>query len=580
MTAIPYSSSGNTALVHDEDEIPSPALSRARPASSHAPQVALHLHSQFDPAGLLDGKGKEQLQEAGNDDEETEFLSAEAILQRVANRKLTKNVKEEALKHLPSLQTELSDDDDLEIEPPPIRRPAGSTAPTRPPILPTSTKSRSHPPLNAALKEFHSYSLRQQIKPSFADSSIEFNRRLGTPPSIPPPRRIRKTADLQALSKTLIGKVHEQAAQERIEKEAEWTKRGGILKDTRVRGPLLPEILGRQAKLEADRLARTGGFAGIDKEGMQTQDSNEEDGEYHPRERSDDDDEENGIENQTACVAAMEESDDEIDGMMDEGDGQSFTEEPSSISQSTTGFSVGDVSLTTLTTPPSSQTSDTKLAEPSQPRLLRPKKLHRNARRIVDDDEDEDHENTVLSSALPSLASPIHDSDAENAQPALDDSDLENVPIAQTRVEQVALDSEDEDAQIDQNEEGRSPLKRLMSFTSTIDLNADREADSAPYGLLFTPTQTQSESVLNQNFPLRQTPMTSSRHGKPLWGFMGGVPRQLSDAETELGDNAADFGFGGLSQLFEGEGQTQSIQNEQPQADVGQSFRVSTFSID
>jgi len=193
---------------------------------------------------------------------------------------------------------------------------------------------------------------------------------------------------------------------------------------------------------------------------------------------------------------------------------------PSFLSQSTASTAASAASLlpsskpvASESTPPSSESSesssDTEPAESqAAPVRSRLRKVKRASRRVIIDDEEV--ENTA----------PPPDSDAENARPAMDDSDLENMPppiIQQV----VTMETDDEDTGTPGK---RKPLKRLTSFSSS-SFSLD-EVGSGP---------STSRRVVGA---------PGSPRSAPLSELDGGA---MSDTDVE---SDADFGLGGMSQLF------------------------------
>jgi len=294
-----------------------------------------------------------------------------------------------------------------------------------------------------------------------------------------------------------LRRAEEQQAASRAAKEANWKRRGGTLKDTRaLKGPHVSELM-----------KQLGGTGNGDEGHDESED--EEDRDYCPdiaAQVPDGDD----LREPPADVTEGPREPSNIE----DDDGNDAM--PSFLSQSTASTAASAASLlpsskpvASDSTPPSSESSDTELAESqAAPVRSRLRKAKRASRRVIVDDEEV--ENTA----------PPPDSDAENARPAMDDSDLENMPppiIQQV----VTMETDDEDTGTPGK---RKPLKRLTSFSSS-SFSLD-EVGSGP---------STSRRVIGA---------PGSPRSAPLSELDGGA---MSDTDVEPD---ADFGLGGMSQLF------------------------------
>ena len=309
------------------------------------------------------------------------------------------------------------------------------------------------------------------------------------------------------LNADLLRRAETQRAAVRAAKEANWVKRGGKLKDTRaLGGPRLSELMQQASSTENK---------------MDSNDESEggEDGDYCP---SDDADEASGrgvLRGLSADVTR------DVRGTPTVEEDKGNDTMPSFLSQSTRSTAASAASLLPSSkpvisdsTPPSSESSDTELAE-SQAALVRPRHGAKRVSRRIIVDEDEEVENVA----------PPPDSDAENARPTMDDSDLENMPPVIQQV--VTMETDDEDTGTPGR---RSPLKRLRAFSSS----------------------SFSLSEIGSRLPTsrRVVAAVGSPRSAPLSELDGGA---LSDTDVEPD---IDFGLGGMSQLFE-----VNTQNEQSQ---------------
>jgi hypothetical protein len=304
---------------------------------------------------------------------------------------------------------------------------------------------------------------------------------------------------LGELNTNLLRRVEAQKTAVRAEKEADWLRRGGKLKDTRtLRGPHFSELMQEAGDYENE-------------EGKYDESDDDEDQDYRPPDNAAEvpnDDISGGLAaDLTGCArgASSVERDGSNDAM------------PSFLSQSTTSTAASAASLlpsskpvVSDSSPPSSDSSDTELAESQAvPVRLRHGRIKRASRRVIID-EDEEVENTA----------PPPDSDAENARPVMDDSDLENMPPPVIQ-QVVTMETDDEDMGTPGR---RSPLKRLTSFSSSnFSLG---EIDSGP---------STSRRVVG---------VAGSPRSAPLSELDGGT---MSETDVEPD---ADFGMGGMSQLF------------------------------
>lgn len=299
---------------------------------------------------------------------------------------------------------------------------------------------------------------------------------------------------LGELNTNLLRRAEAQRAAVRAEKEADWVRRGGILKDTRaLGGPHISELMQQASGSENEE----GKYGGSD---------DEEDQDYRPPDE---------VAEVPSEVISGFEADATGRALSIEGDGSNGVM-PSFLSQSTTSTAASASSLlpsskpvVSDSSPPPSESSDTELADSQAvPIRLRQGRIKRASRRVIID-EDEEVENTV----------PPPDSDAENARPAMDDSDLENMPPV---IQQVAtVETDDEDTGTPGR---RSPLKRLKSFSSS----------SFSLGEI-GPGPSTSRRMIGA---------AGSPRSAPLSELDGGT---LSETEVEPD---ADFGMGGMSQLF------------------------------
>ena len=304
------------------------------------------------------------------------------------------------------------------------------------------------------------------------------------------------------------------ATETRRAKEADWVARGGTLKDAQApKGPMLEEIL----EIGTERIRQI------------------EQRREHGQVDSGDDEDQEGEDYQPP-----ENSDYERDGSPQplrplESTGSPIPLSPSSSSESHASGSSPLFQRTEPVDGSPSHTSPTSTSEDdahhemhgvsSLARRRKPKKSV--VRRVVSDDEDDE----AAKSARPTGSGA--DSDAENARPMMDDSDLENIPPPV--VQQVSTGLEDDDIA----NRGRGPLKPLSSFSSSMSLSSMSGAFGKPLGALSEDTQRPFTSV-----SLRCGPLAELRES-------------TRQADENVGET--DFGFGGMSQLFEA---TQSMQSQ------------------
>ncbi|KAF9515052.1 hypothetical protein BS47DRAFT_825475 [Hydnum rufescens UP504] len=114
----------------------------------------------------------------------------------------------------------------------------------------------------------------------------------------------------------------------------------------------------------------------------------------------------------------------------------------------------------------------------------------------------------------------------------MDDSDLENIPPLVVR--QVSTELDDDDSA----NGARAPLKALSSFSSSLSLSSISRVSGKPLGVL-----AQGE----------KRHLSSASRSRPL--------AELRDSAWQPDENVGetDFGFGGMSQLFEA---TQGMQSQ------------------
>lgn len=458
------------------------------------------------------------------------------------------------------------DDDDLEIIPPP-----NSTLST--------SKSASA-----------SISLKTKPSSSFLDTTVgAIVKRPGLPTRNTAPELLRKRPLLasssssskptqkkpdllQQMNDNVLKRAEAQSAKLRAEKEADWIRRGGKLKESgALSGPNLNEIMQQATAARGDD---------DDAQGANLEDSDAEDEDYQPhaqKAESDDD-------NDDKMGSGSEGDVDEVESTLN-ADGETTTI-PKVLSQSTTDTgtinSLSTNSLPSLlqdpklsamsdSSPPSSRSSsDTEMVGGSQvtrkPR--RSGKPRKSIRRVILDD-DEEGENNENAPAIPAQSP---DSDAENTRPNMDDSDLENMAPPAV-IQQEVTDSDEHRSDTPQQSPSsvggkRSPLKRLTSFSSlSFSLSSPRRGEDpfggglgggekSPFG-----TSIQRKGLIGTS----SSPCSPSagNFGAPLSELDGGGMGE-SLAETEDAD--ADFGLGGMSQLFGAGGtQTQTQRTQQSQ---------------
>jgi len=397
---------------------------------------------------------------------------SQPLMINVAQAKKLEWLKGQATAHPP---TRIPDDDydGIEIVPPP---PPGSA----PAALTTGGRSSF---LSNAVSR-----VKRHAHPS-QHSLVDIRKRPLPGKGLQPDRQEEMRAEALRLAE-------EQQAASRAAKEADWKRRGGTLKDARaLSGPHVSELM-----------KQVGGTENGD-EGHDESDD-EEDRDYCPDIAAQVPDGDNSRERPADVTGGAREP-----SNIEDDDGNDAM--PSFLSQSTASTAASAASLLPSSkpvasdfTPPSSESSDTELAESQvAPVRSRPRKVKRAQRRVIIDEEVED-------------TAPPPDSDAENARPAMDDSDLENMPppiIQQV----VTVETDDEDTGTPGK---RKPLKRLTSFSSS-SFSLD-EVGSGP--------STSRRVVGAQGSP----------RSAPLSELDGGG---MSDTDVEPD---ADFGLGGMSQLF------------------------------
>lgn len=447
------------------------------------------------------------LPEDSDDDEPAHPSTLVSLIRKEANAKDARARKKEYLDRqsvhpLPRTSVH-DDDDDLEILPPPVvsTASASSSSKRRPTFLDTTVATVKRPGL-----------LARHTAPDIQ------KRPLLTKP-------IRKIDPYQQLNDDALKRTAAQNAKLRAEKEADWVRRGGKLREAgALNGPQLSELM-QQA---AESAARRDGENPEGEDGLANESDDEDDGDYRPAEAegavSDDDEMGSGVERGPINEETASNMDDDVSG---ETTTNILSQSTAGTSTSATSFSQDLKPSTSESSLPSSQSSDTELAgSQAVPSLRRSGKSRKANRRVIlDEDEEEENENRP----------PPPDSDAENARPGMDDSDLENMPPPV--IEQVMTTDSDDHPD---SPGKRSPLKRLTSFSS----------------LSFSLSERGGDFVQSPFSSKRISSIPSSPRNAPLSELDGGE----SLAETEDAD--ADFGLGGMSQLFGGNTQKQQSQRQ------------------